>query len=781
MKPSRSMGLLLGGTLALSAFSANGAGDRSLPSREAGSKGKIPPKRQESTPHWPEAAKAPSGAPNVVLILLDDVAFGDTSLMGGTAQTPVLEKLAAQGLLYNRFHVCPMSSPTRASLLTGRNSHQVGFGNISEFGAGFPGYTSVFPKSAAPMAEVLRQNGYSTAAFGKWHNTPVWEISASGPFDRWPTGQGFEYFYGFIGGAISQWQPRLYRNTVAVEPPSTPEQGYHLTTDLANDSIRWLHQHEATAADKPFFLYFATGAVHAPLHVAKEWADKYRGKFDQGWDKLREETFARQKKLGVIPADAKLTARPSELPAWDSLSPEQKSLMARQAEVYAGFMEHTDYEVGRVLQAIKDEGKSDNTLVLYIVGDNGASGEGALTGYENGGPYGNSNSASVATRLQHAGEFGSELFANAYSAAWAWGMGSPFQWMKQVASHLGGTRDPLIVSWPARIKARGEIRSQFAHVTDIAPTIFDLAGIRFPDTVNGVKQIPLEGKSLSYTFDNPRAPEARTLQYFEMLGSRGIYRNGWWAGVRNRLPWNLVKVSEGINEYSWELYDLTRDFSQAENVAAKYPEKLKEMQAAFDSEARRNQVYPLAPAWGVGRPSPLSGKRTITYYSGVNRITGGVAPDINGRMRRIVAVLNVPTAQTEGVIIANGGRWNGFSMYVKDGHVVCENDGFSPSHQKLVSSETLPTGKAEVVFEVEGYAGVRQDTVGPFATPDNAARLGRLFINGKPAGEARFNNFGAMGWETLDIGSDTGTPVSDAYSVPFAFTGRIEKVTVELQ
>jgi arylsulfatase len=768
MKPSRSIGLVLGGTIALSAFSTGRSADDSLP------------KRKESGPQWPEAAKAPAGAPNVVLILLDDVAFGDTSVMGGSAQTPVIEKLAAQGLLYNRFHVCPMSSPTRASLLTGRNSHQVGFGNISELAAGFPGYNSVLPKAAAPIPEVLRQNGYSTAAFGKWHNTPVWEISPTGPFDRWPTSLGFEYFYGFMGGANSQWEPRLYRNTVAVEPPATPQQGYHLTTDLANDAIRWLHQHEATAEDKPFFLYFATGAVHAPLHVAKEWIAKYRGKFDQGWDKLREETFARQKKLGVIPADAKLTPRPPELPAWDSLSAEQKKLMARQAEVYAGFLEQTDYEVGRVLRAIQDEGKSDNTLVLYIVGDNGASGEGGLDGYENGGPY-NSRSADAATRLRYADEFGSELFANAYSAAWAWGMNSPFQWMKQVASHFGGTRDPLIVSWPARIKAKGEIRSQFAHVVDIAPTIYELAGIRFPDTVNGVKQIPLEGKSLAYSFDDPKAPSARTLQYFEMLGSRGIYKNGWWAGVRNRLPWDLTRLTEGLGEYPWELYDLSKDFSQAENLAAKYPDKLKEMQDAFDSEARRNQVYPLAPAWSVGRPSPVNGKNTITYYSGVNRLTSGVAPDLNSRMRKIVAVLNVPNARTEGVILANGGRWNGFSMYVKDRHLVCESDGFSPSHQKLVSSEPLPTGRVEVVFEVEkGAASARQEP-GPFVTQGETGRLGRLFINGKPAGEARFTSFGSLGWETLDIGSDTGTPVSDAYSVPFAFTGQIEKVTVELQ
>jgi arylsulfatase len=779
MKPSRSIGLLLGGTIALSALSTSRSADDSLPLTDAGSKGKISPK-QESVPYWPEAPKAPAVAPNVILIMLDDVAFGDTSVMGGSAQTPVIEKLAAQGLLYNRFHVCPMSSPTRASLLTGRNPHQVGFGNISELAAGFPGYTSVFPKAAAPMAEVLRQNGYSTAAFGKWHNTPVWEISPTGPFDRWPTGQGFEYFYGFMGGAISQWHPRLYRNTVAVEPPATPQQGYHLTTDLANEAIRWLHQHEATAMDKPFFLYFATGAVHAPLHVGKEWIKKYRGKFDQGWDKLREETLARQKKLGVIPADTKLTPRPAELPAWDSLSAEQKQLMARQAEVYAGFLEHTDYEVGRVLRAIQDEGKSDNTLILCIVGDNGASGEGGLSGFEGGGPYGNSDSASMTARLQHVDELGSELFANAYSAAWAWGMDSPFQWMKQVASHFGGIRNPLIVSWPARIKARGEIRSQFAHVVDIAPTLYELAGIRFPDMVNGVKQIPLEGKSLAYTFNNPKAPSARTLQYFEMLGSRGIYKDGWWAGVRNRPPWNPTRLSEGLNEYPWELYDLSKDFSQAENLAAKYPEKLKKMKDAFDKEARRNQVYPLAPEWNVGRPSPVKGKNTITYYSGVNRLTGWVAPDLNSRLQKIVAVLNLPDAQTEGVILAYGGRWNGFSIYVKDGHVVCESDGFNPSHQKLVSSEPLPTGKVEVVFKIEMDASDRQEP-GPFATLGTIGCLGRLFINGKPAGEARFMSLGSLGWETMDIGSDTGTPVSDAYTVPFAFTGQIEKVTLELQ
>jgi arylsulfatase A-like enzyme len=779
MKPSCSVGLLVGGALVLGSFSAGWSGDEALPRPDAEFKGKIATKREESVPYWPEAFKAPSGAPNVVLVLLDDIGFGDTSVMGGAIQTPVLEKLAAQGLRYNRFHVCAMSSPTRASLLTGRNHHQVGFGGISEFSAGYPGYNSVWPENTVSLPEVLRQNGYSTAAFGKWHNTPVWEISPTGPFDHWPTSLGFEYFYGFMGGATSQWKPRLYRNTLAVEPPATPQQGYHLTTDLANEAIQWIHQHESLASDKPFFLYFATGAAHAPHHVSKEWIAKYKGRFDEGWDKLREETFARQKKLGIIPADADLTLRPPELSAWDSLTPDQKKLMAHQAEVYAGFVAQTDYEVGRILQAIAGEGKSDNTIVFYIVGDNGASGEGGPEGYDNGGPYGNSSSADVATRLRYYGDLGSEVFTNNYSVAWAWGFDSPFQWTKQVASHLGGTRNPLIISWPARIKSKGQIRSQFAHVSDIAPTIYEIAGVRFPDTVNGVKQLPLEGQSLVYTFDHPDAPSARTLQYFEMLGNRGIYKDGWWAGVRNQLPWDMAHLFDKMADHPWELYDLNHDYSQAHDLASKYPQKLKELQDAFDSEAKRNQVYPLVPAPGEGRPSPIKGKTTFTYYPGVTRLTSAVSPDLAGRTQRIVAVLDIPNAQTEGAIIAQGGRWGGFALYVKNNHLVCETDGFGPYHQKMTSYESLPTGKVEVAFEFTAEPLARPAPKDPVFNARNNAGTGRIFINGKPMGEARFTHFGPFTWETLDVGEDNGTPVSDSYSVPFAFTGTIEKVTVE--
>jgi arylsulfatase len=773
--------MLLSGVLATGSLATVWAGDNVLPLPDAEFKGKISPKAEESSPYWPERAKAPAGAPNIVLILLDDVGFGASSTFGGAVQTPELDKLASRGLRYNEFHVCAMCSPTRASLLTGRNSHQVGFGNITDLSAGYPGYNSIWPRSTASIAEVLRQNGYSTAAFGKWHNTPVWEDSPAGPFDHWPTGLGFEYFYGFVGAASTQWEPRLYRGTSPVEPPAKPAMGYHLTTDLTDDAIRWLHQHEATSSEKPFFLYFATGATHEPHHVPKDWIARYKGKFDQGWDKLREETFARQKKLGVIPADAELTPRPKVLPAWDSLTADQKKLLARQMEVYAGFLAQTDYEVGRLLRAIQDEGKSENTLVLYIVGDNGASMEGGPEGKETG-PLG--DHADVPARLQHVDDLGGEMFNNHYAAAWAWGTNAPFQWAKEVASHLGGTRDPLIVSWPARIRDGGGLRSQFSVVNDIAPTIYDAAGIQFPDTVNGVKQLPLEGKSLAYSFDHPEAPSRRTLQYFEMLGSRGIYKDGWWAGVLNNLP--LGGLPQKVDaERHWELYDLTRDYSQAHDLADKYPQKLKELQDAFDAEAQRNNVYPLLPVPGQGRPSPANGKTSFTYYAGVTRLTRGVSANLGGHSHHIVADLEIPAAGAEGVIIAQGSRYGGYTFYVKNGKLIYEADAFGLDHQKLVSSEPLPVGKVQVAFEfiVDKSAAPSIGTAGPFREPITGG-MGRISINGKQVGEGHFTrlnpSFGMVGG-AMDIGRNTGSPVSGAYETPFPFTGKIEKVTIDLQ
>jgi arylsulfatase len=604
-----------------------------------------------------------------------------------------------------------------------------------------------------------------------------------GPFDRWPTGLGFDYFYGFMAAQDSQWDPRLYRNTTPVEPPATPAQGYHLTEDLANDAIRWLHQHDAVAPEKPFFLYFATGATHTPHHVPAEWIAKYKGKFDQGWDKLREETFARQKELGVIPINAELTPRPQELPAWETIPADERKLLARQMEVYAAFLAHTDYEVGRVLAAVKEEGRADNTLVLYIVGDNGASGEGGLDGVD--GLQASGKPQELAEREAHIDELGGELFANHYAAAWAWATNTPFQWTKQVASHLGGTRDPLIASWPARIKDQGGLRSQFHHVIDIAPTIYEAAGIPFPEVVDGVKQEPLAGASLLATFDNPNAPENHHVQFFEMLGNRGIYKDGWWAGARHLVPWGISSkfdlfLSAPIGQHPWELYNLNDDYSQAHDLAAKNPEKLKEMQELFDSEAKKYHVYPLMPFKEFG-PSPADGRKTFVYREGASRIPLMAAPRLTGASHAITADLVLPESGAEGVILAEGGFLGGFSLYVKDGRVVYEQNANRVSHQKLVASERLPSGKVQVVFEF---------TAGPTppALPPSLrgmvgnAGAGRILVNGKLVAEGKITQAPiALFGETLDIGSDLGTPVSNDYASPFAFTGKLEKVQIDLK
>jgi arylsulfatase len=767
--------LMAGTGLALLATGHLTEAAETLPKPSAPFAGKIDISRDRSVPAWPEGVKAPKGAPNVVLILLDDTGFSAASTFGGAVATPELDRLAASGLRYNSFHVNALCSPTRATLLTGRNNHQVGFGSVSDNASGFPGYNSVWNKDMVSVAEVLRRNGYSTAAFGKWHNTPQWEISPVGPFDRWPTSLGFEYYYGFMAGADSQWQPRLWRNTVPVEPPATPEQNYHVTTDLTNDAVRWLHQHDALAQDKPFFLYFAPGATHSPHHAPQEWVDRYKGRFDQGWDKLREETFERQKKLGVIPATAELTPRPKELPAWDSLNGEQKKLMASQAEVFAGFLAHTDYEVGRLLKAIEEEGQADNTLVLYIVGDNGASAEGGLegsyAGAAEGGPQG------VEQHLKRVDDPSGELFTNNYAAAWAWATNTPFQWTKQVASHLGGTRNPLVVSWPSKIRDKGGVRGQFQHINDIAPTIYDVAGIRFPEKVDGVKQVPLEGTSLSYTFNNAAAPGSHTTQYFEMVGNRGIYKDGWWAGARHLLPWkrDAWETAE-IGQHPWELYNLNEDYSQAHNLATKNPEKLQELVALFDSEAERNNVYPFIPRRGK-QPSPADGKTTFTYREGVSRIPVRVAPNVSGRSHSITADIDVPERGAEGVIIAEGGRFGGFTLYVKDGRVIYESNSSGAIRDRIVSSVPLPTGKVRIVLDYIADAANAK----PAADRKVKSGSGKLLVNGVAAGEARFAIYWGYSNETLDLGSDTGSPVSTDYVSPFAFTGKVDKVTIQLK
>jgi arylsulfatase A-like enzyme len=712
-----------------------------LPKPPAPFKGKIDMSRDKSTPDWPQAVKAPPGAPNIVLVLLDDVGFSATSALGGPVETPELESW--------RPTVCATTSSTstpcvrRPVARCSRGAIVIRSGSAPSANSprGYPGYDSVWSKSNASIAEVLKQNGYSTAAFGKWHNTPVWEISPAGPFDRWPTGLGFEYFYGFLGAGTSQWEPQLYRNTVAVEAPATPEQGYHLTTDLANDAIRWLHQHDAVVPDKPFFLYFATGATHGPHHVPKEWIERYKGKFDQGWDNLREVTYAREKQLGVIPANAELTPRPAELPAWDSLSADEKRLFARQMEVYAGFLAHTDHEVGRVLRAIEDEGKADNTLVLYIVGDNGADAGGGRTGSDGRTTKGTPDD--VATQLQHIDQLGSKLYINNYAGAWGWATNAPFPWAKQVASHLGGITDPLIVSWPAKINDRGAVRGQFHHVTDIVPTIYEVTGIEAPKMVDGVKQTPLEGASLAYSFDHPEAPSPRKLQYFEQAGNRGIYRDGWLAGRRFLLPWGSpsAKWESSIDQHPWELYNLNEDYSQALDLADKYPAKLAELVKAFDQEARRNNVYPIAP-YRLPQPSLTAGRTSFTYREGVTRLPLRAAPDVSGRSHTFTADIEIPANGAQGVIFAEGGRTGGFSLYLKDGRAVYELNTLGKTHEKIVSSEPLPTGKARIAFDfVADGEEVLKD---PVPGRSIGRGVGRLWVNGTAAGEAHFAWFGGF-------------------------------------
>ena len=757
------------------AFAQN---DSKLPRPDPAFNGKID-KRDSSKPDWPQHPKAHSGAPNVVLILLDDVGFGASSTFGGPIDTPAFQQLADNGLRYNRFHVNAMCSPTRAALLAGRNSHQMGFGNIAELASGYPGYNSLWPKESASIAEVLKDNGYSTSAFGKWHNTPMWEVNAAGPFDRWPTGLGFEYFYGFMSAQTSQWEPTLYRNTLPVDPLVVRGAGDHLTTDLVDDAIGWVHRHDALASEKPFFLYFATGATHVPHHVSQDWIAKYKGRFDEGWDVLRQRTFERQKQLGVIPANTELTPRPKEMPAWDSLSADQKKLVTRQMEVYAAFLAQTDYEVGRLLASIRADGHNEDTIVFYISGDNGSSAEGTPEGRDGANIDG--KALSITERLEKVDDLGGELFLNHFATAWAWSMNTPFQWAKEVASHLGGTRDPLIVSWPGHITKPGGIRSQFTHLIDVAPTIYELASITPPIEVNGIKQTPLEGVSFAYTFDHPNAPSRHNTQYFEMLGSRGIYKDGWWAGSFNHIPWPTEKnaFNAGPEPKPWELYHLDEDFSQAHDVAAQYPDKVKELEALFDSEAKRNHVYPLEPLRD-GVPFITNGKTSFVYRYGQQQIPAASAPRVSQRAHVITADLNIPASGATGAIVVEGGRYGGFTLYAKSGSLIYESNVNGHRVGQVVSSERLPTGKVTVAV---AFAPDNPVPDQPTVTP-TAARLVpgviTLSINGKTVGSGHVAGIGNNS-DTFDIGYDRGSPVSASYTSPFTFTGEVESVRVELK
>lgn len=750
--------------------------------------GKLDRDVRNSTPQWPAVVRAPHGAPNVVLILVDDVGFSTTSTFGGPVPTPAFDSLAANGLKYNAFHVNAICAPSRAALLSGRNNHEIGFGTITEHAQGYPGYNSVWPKKSASIAKVLSQGGYNTAAFGKWHNTPVWEINAGGPFDRWPTGEGFDYFYGFLSAFDSQYTPRLYRNTTPVEPTRTEAQGYNLGADLTDDAIQWLHRHDAAAPDKPFFMYYATAGTHTPHHVPKEWIAKFKGMFDDGWDKLRADNFEREKKLGVIPAEAKLTPRPDGLAAWDSLTADEKKLAAHQAEVYAAFTAYTDYEIGRLLDAIKQEGQADNTLVLEIFGDNGGSAEDGPTGYD--ARQINGQLKGLQARVQEEEGFGSEMYMNATAAPWAWAFSTPFPGTKADASHLGGTRDPLVVSWPARIKETG-LRTQFGHLNDIAPTIYEAAGIKPPVAVDGVTQTPLEGTSLVYTFANAKAPSRHHVQYFETNGNEGIYKDGWWAGKLLRSSWDRIgapgyereKLLEG-NTHPWELYNLNEDYSQSTDLAAKYPKKLAEMKALFYSEAKRNLVYPLLPLRElISRPEDARTK--FVFRPGVERLADTMNVRTGaGTGYAIHAEFENAGGKAQGVLIAQGGRYGGFTLYVKDKHAYFEINSFGHVSGKMVSKSELPAGHCVIDVEVVPDAS-KPPVAGPLKGASPFPGSGSMKVGGRAESSTAFINIPASGgyWspaESLDVGSDLGSAVSKDYATPNRFTGVIDSITLEL-
>ena len=726
--------------------------------------------------------RPPKGAPNVLIVLIDDVGFGATSAFGGPCLTPNFEKLATNGLKYNRFHTTALCSPTRQALLTGRNHHSCGMGSITELATSAPGASSILPNTISPIARTLKLNGYSTSQFGKCHEVPVWQNSPIGPFDAWPTGGGgFEYFYGFIGGETNQWYPAIYDGTTPIEPEKTPEEGYHFTEDMTTKAIKWIRQQKSLAPDKPFFTYFAPGATHAPHHVPKEWADKYKGKFDQGWDKLREETFARQKKLGVIPKDCPLTARHPEIPAWDSIDPVMQKVMARQMEVYAGYMAHTDHHVGRLVDSLKELGILDDTLIYLILGDNGASAEGSLQGcFNEMAPLTGFPDLETAEFLtERLDKLGGVEAYNHYAVGWAHAMDTPYQWTKQVASHFGGTRNGTIVHWTNGIKARGEIRSQFHHVIDIAPTILEAAGLPEPVFVNGVQQRPIEGVSMLYSFDDAKAAERHETQYFEMSGNRGIYHKGWTAVTRHRTPWLTAGVAPpAFDDDVWELYDTNTDWSQSKNLAKEHPQKLRDLQRQWLIEAVKYNVVPLddrfaerANADIAGRPQLTKGKRQL-LFGGMGRLTEGSIVNYKNKSHAVTAELIVPESGAEGVIVAVGGIIGGWSLYAKDGKPkYCYN--FYGVHRYTVEGASkLPPGTHQLRMEFK-YDG------GGIAK----GGLVTLYVDGQKAGEGRVDQtepaiFSAD--ETLDIGDEFGSPVTPDYPKRKKFTGEVNWVEIDV-
>jgi arylsulfatase len=724
--------------------------------------------------------KAPEGAPNVVIVLVDDMGFGVPSAFGGPIPMPTLDGLAKNGLRYNNFHTTALCSPTRAALKSGRNHHTVNMGFITEMATAMPGSTGQIPNSTAPLAEMLRLNGYATAAFGKWHETATWEASIAGPSDRWPTRQGFDKFYGFFGGETNQWAPLLYDGTALVELPDDPS--YHFMTDMTEKARTWIKHQKALTPDKPSFVYFAPGATHAPHHVPPEWIARWKGKFDKGWDALREESLARQITLGVVPPGTKLAPKPPAIKDWAALSADEQRLFARQAEVFAAFCEFTDHEIGRMLQAFEEVGQADNTLVFYIAGDNGTSGEGGMTGMFSEMTYFNGVEEKVEDMLKLIDKWGGPETYPHMAAGWAVAFDSPFGWMKQVPSDFGGTRNGMVVSWPKGIKAKNEIRSQFGHVIDVAPTILAAAGLPEPKTVNGVPQIPMAGTSLAYSFDDAAAKERHTNQYFEVAGNRAIYHDGWYARTIHKAPWEQQPRRTLQDNSAWQLYDVRSDFSLATDLAAQNPTKLAEMQALFLSEAAKYGVLPIDDRFferldpkAVGRPDIMGGRTSLTLAEGMSGMAEGVFINIKNRSKVITAEIEVPAGGANGTVIAQGGRFGGWSLYVKNGVPAYDYNFLGLQRTSITSPRKLGPGKAEVRFQFDYDGG------GP-----GKGGLGTLFVNGQKVAESRIpatqpGIFSAD--ETADVGIDLGTPVVEAIGAEARsrFTGRIPKVTVEVK
>ena len=768
--------------LGLAGYSLPAGAQEVLPRPAQPFGGKIGRTPKDSTPDFPKGVEAPKGAPNILVILTDDVGFGASSTFGGPIPTPTMDRLAKNGLRYNTFHTTALCSPTRAALLSGRNHHTASTGVIMELATGFPGYNSLMSKSCGTFAEILKQNGYNTSWYGKNHNVPDWMTSQAGPFDLWPTGLGFEYFYGFIGGDTSQWNPALFEGTKPIEPPHDAK-NFFFDNAMADHCIDWIRMQHATAPNKPFLAYYATGTAHAPHHAPPEWIAKFKGRFDQGWDKVREETLARQKALGIIPADAKLTERSEGIPAWDSLSADQKKVFAHMMEVYCAALAHADNELGRILDTIKAQGELDNTLVIYIQGDNGASGEGGMQGLLNEMTVFNGIPEDMKEVLRRMNELGGPTTFNHYPVGWAHAMDTPFQWCKQIASHFGGTRNGMVISWPARIKDVGGIRSQFCSVIDIMPTLLEAAGVPAPTSINGVEQKPIEGTSLVYTFDDAKAPSKHTTQYFEMFGNQGIYHDGWVACTTPGVaPWDSAAEAEGrlpsVLDYKWELYNVSEDFSEANNLAAKEPAKLKEMQDLFWTEAEKYNVLPLENGritrFDVNiRPSLTRGRDEFTYYPGLVRIPEGAAPDTKNKSWQIKAEAVIPKGGAEGMLLTHGGRFSGWGFYLLKGKPVFNYNLAGVAHYNIAAKDKLAPGAHTIVYDFKyDGGGLGKGGVGTIQVDGKTVVTGRI---------ERTLAFRLSLDETLDCGEDTGTPITEDYHVPFKFTGELKQVTVNLK